>query len=153
MGSKKIKAIIIDAKNGQKPPIAHPEEYRAAQKIFTKTLMEAPQTTVYRDYGTAAMARMSNGFGGMPTRNFSSGQYESVETISGEFLREEILKRGGDGEPTHACMPGCTIRCSNNFPDTNGKSIVSPLEYETIGLMGSNLGISDLDVIANLIGW
>ena len=150
MGSKKIKAIIIDAKNGQKPPIAHPEEYRAAQKIFTKTLMEAPQTAVYRDYGTAAMARMSNGFGGMPTRNFSSGQYESVETISGEFLREEILKRGGDGEPTHACMPGCTIRCSNNFPDTNGKSIVSPLEYETIGLMGSNLGISDLDVIAKL---
>ena len=150
MGSKKIKAIVIDAKNGQKPPIAHPDEYRAAQKIFTKTLMEAPQTAVYRDYGTAAMARMSNGFGGIPTRNFSNGQYESVETISGEFLREEILKRGGDGEPTHACMPGCTIRCSNNFPDTYGKSIVSPLEYETIGLMGSNLGISDLDVIAKL---
>lgn len=150
MGSKKIKAIIIDAKNGQKPPIAHPDEYRAAQKIFTKTLMEAPQTAVYRDYGTAAMARMSNGFGGIPTRNFSSGQYESVETISGEFMREVILKRGGDGEPTHACMPGCTIRCSNNYPDTNGKSIVSPLEYETIGLMGSNLGISDLDIIAKL---
>ena len=27
---------------------------------------------------------------------------------------------------------------------------MSPLEYETIGLMGSNLGISDLDVIARL---
>ena len=150
MGSKKIKAIIIDAKNGQKPPIAHPDEYRAAQKIFTKALMEAPQTAVYRDYGTPAMARMSNGFGGIPTRNFSSGQYENVETISGEFMREVILKRGGDGEPTHACMPGCTIRCSNNYPDADGKSIVSPLEYETIGLMGSNLGISDLDIIAKL---
>ena len=150
MGSKKIKAIIIDAKNGQKPPIAQPDEYRAAQKIFTKALMEAAQTAVYRDYGTPAMARMSNGFGGIPTRNFSSGQYENVETISGEFMREVILKRGGDGEPTHACMPGCTIRCSNNYPDADGKSIVSPLEYETIGLMGSNLGISDLDIIAKL---
>jgi aldehyde:ferredoxin oxidoreductase len=150
MGSKKIKAIIIDAKNCQKPPIAHPDEYRIAQKLFTKALMDAPQTAVYRDYGTAAMARMSNGFGGIPTRNFSSGQYENIEAISGEYMRDEILKRGGDGEPTHACMPGCTIRCSNNYADSEGRSIVSPLEYETIGLMGSNLGISDLDIIAKL---
>ena len=150
MGSKKIKAIVIDANGGQKPPIAHPEEYRSAQKLFTKALMDAPQTSVYRDYGTVAMARMTYGFGALPTRNFSSGQFENVETISGEYMRDVILKRGGDGEPTHACMPGCTIRCSNNFPDSNGESLVSPLEYETIGLMGSNLGIYNLDVIAKL---
>ena len=65
-------------------------------------------------------------------------------------MRDIIIARGGEGEPTHACMPGCTIRCSNNYPDSNGKSIVSPLEYETIGLMGSNLGISDLDTVARL---
>jgi len=150
MGSKKIKAIVMDAKEGQKPPIEHAEEYRAAQKLFTKALMETPQTSVYRDYGTSAMARMTYGFGALPTRNFSSGQFENVETISGEYMRDIILKRGGDGEPTHACMPGCTIRCSNNFPDSEGKSLVSPLEYETIGLMGSNLGIDNLDLIAKL---
>src|SRR4030042_2767940 len=150
MGSKKIKAIVIDAREGQKPPIAHPVEFRAAQKLFIKALMDAPQTAVYRDYGTAAMARIANGFGGLPTRNFSSGQFENVATISGEYMRDVILERGGDGEPTHACMPGCTIRCSNNYADANGQSIVSPLESETIGLMGSNLGISNLDVIARL---
>jgi aldehyde:ferredoxin oxidoreductase len=47
-------------------------------------------------------------------------------------------------------MAGCTIRCSNNYAGADGKSIVTPLEYETIGLMGSNLGIDDLDVIAKL---
>jgi aldehyde:ferredoxin oxidoreductase len=150
MGSKKIKAVVIDSKDGQKPPIAHTEEYRQAQKTFTKALMEHPQTTIYRDYGTAAMARMSHGFGGLPTRNFSVGQFEDVETISGEYMRDVILERGGDGEPTHACMPGCTIRCSNNYPDSNGQSIVSPLEYETIGLLGSNLGIGDLDMVAKI---
>ena len=56
MGSKKIKAIVIDAKDGQKPPIAHPDEFQLAQKAYTKALMEHPQTAVYRDYGTAAMA-------------------------------------------------------------------------------------------------
>jgi aldehyde:ferredoxin oxidoreductase len=152
MGSKKIKAIVIDAKDGQKPPIAHPDEFRQAQKVFTKALMEQPQTAVYRDYGTAGMARMSNGFGGIPTRNFSDGQFENVETISGEYMRDVILQRDGEGNPTHACMPGCTIRCSNNYADLNGKTIVSPLEYETIGLLGSNLGISDLDMIAK-INW
>src|SRR4030065_2526188 len=31
MGSKQIKAIVIDARDGQKPPIAHLEEYRLEQ--------------------------------------------------------------------------------------------------------------------------
>ncbi len=150
MGSKKIKAVVIDAAGGQKPPILDIEEYRQAQKIFTKVLMEQPQTAVYRDYGTAGMASMSQGFAGLPTRNFSQGVFEAVETISGEYLRDVILQRGGAGNPTHACMAGCTIRCSNNYAGVDGNSLVSPLEYETIGLMGSNLGIGDLDVIARL---
>ena len=62
MGSKKIKAIVIDAKEGRKAPIAHPDEYRLAQKTYTKALMEHPQTAVYRDYGTAAMAQMCQNF-------------------------------------------------------------------------------------------
>jgi aldehyde:ferredoxin oxidoreductase len=150
MGSKKIKAIVIDAREGQKPPIAHPEEYTQAQKTFTKALMAHPQTAVYRDYGTAAMSNLTEQFGGLPTRNFSAGHFEAVEKISGEFMRDVILKRGGEGKPTHACMPGCTIRCSNNYAGEDGQSLVAPLEYETIGLMGSNLGIGDLDTIARL---
>jgi aldehyde:ferredoxin oxidoreductase len=150
MGSKKIKAIVIDSSQGHKPPIAHPEEFKQAQKAYTKVLMAHPQTAVYRDYGTAAMSRMCHTFGALPTRNFSSGQFETVETITGEYMRDVILQRGGEGEPTHACMPGCTIRCSNNYADREGHTIVSPLEYETIGLMGSNLGIDDLDKIAEL---
>lgn len=150
MGSKRLKAIIIDAQGGEKPPIKDLDAFRQAQKVFTKALMDHAQTKVYAEYGTAAMARMTNGFGALPTRNFSSGQFENVEQISGENLREVILERGGEGETTHACMPGCTIRCSNNFAGPDGKTLVSPLEYETIGLMGSNLGIADLDTIARL---
>ncbi|MBN2145876.1 MAG: aldehyde ferredoxin oxidoreductase [Anaerolineales bacterium] len=150
MGSKGLKAIIFDAKGGQKPPIADPEAFRAAQKTFTKAVLEHPQSAVYKEYGTAAMARMCDGFGALPTRNFSSGQFEGVEKISGEYMRQVILQRGGEGTPTHACMPGCTIQCSNTYADADGKMIVSPLEYETIGLMGSNLGIDDLDWIARM---
>ena len=150
MGSKGLKAIVIDAKAGEKPPIAHLEEYRQAQKEFNKALLAHPQTKIYAEYGTAAMPRMSNGFGGLPTRNFSAGAFEDVEKISGEYMRQLLLQRGGESETTHACMAGCTIRCSNIFGGEDGKAIVSPLEYETIGLLGPNLSISELDDVARM---
>jgi aldehyde:ferredoxin oxidoreductase len=150
MGSKGIKAIVIDSSEGEKPPVQDLKAFRAAQKEFNKALMDHPQTHTYHDYGTAAMTHMCNNFGALPTRNFSSGEFKAAEKISGEYMRELMLSRGGDSNPTHACMRGCTIQCSNVFGDAQGKSIVSPLEYETIGLMGSNLGIDDLDTIAKL---
>ncbi|NUM48800.1 MAG: aldehyde ferredoxin oxidoreductase, partial [Anaerolineales bacterium] len=150
MGSKRIKAIVIDPSEGEKPAIANVPAFRAAQKAYTKSLMEQPQTITYRDYGTAAMANMANHFGSLPTRGFSEGQFEDVESISGEHMRDLLLMRGGESKTTHACMPGCSIQCSNVFGGEDGKTLVSPLEYETIGLMGANLGINDLDTIARL---
>jgi len=150
MATKGLKAIVFDNAGGQRPPIAHAELFRAAQKDFTKAVLEHPQSIAYRDFGTAGMAHMSDGFGGIPTRNFSAGHFEKVEDISGETMREFLLQRGHPSEPSHACMAGCTIKCSNIFGGEDGKVIVSPLEYETIGLMGSNLGISSLDCIARM---
>ncbi len=150
MGSKGIKAIVIDGASGSKPPIFDNKAFRAAQKAFNQSLMAHPQTAVYSDYGTAAMTKMTNGFGAIPTRNFSSGQFEEAESISGEHMRQMLLNRGEPSNTTHACMAGCTIRCSNIFGSTESEEIVSPVEYETIGLMGSNLGIGELDTIARL---
>lgn len=151
MASKGLKAVVIDASAGQKPPIANPEAFREAQKVFNKALMDHPQTHTYRDYGTAAMVNMCQTFGSLPTRNFSSGQFEHADTLSGEHLRETILQRGGVSKPNHACMPGCVIQCSNVYGSQDGQEVlVAPIEYETIGLMGSNLGIGDLDAVARL---
>jgi aldehyde:ferredoxin oxidoreductase len=150
MGSKRLKAIVFDPPKREAPSQADPKAYRAARKRFTTALNDHPQTAVYRDFGTAAMAHMCNRLGGLPTRSFRSGQFEAVEQISGEHLRAEILRRGKPGDPSHACMPGCLIRCSNTFVSEDGQEMISPLEYETISLMGSNLGIDNLDAIARL---
>jgi aldehyde:ferredoxin oxidoreductase len=149
MGSKKIKAIVIDSEGCQAPHVENPGAFTDARKKYTSALVNHPQTTSYADYGTAAMANMCNGFGGLPTRNFSQGTFKHVEKIGGEQLRKQLIDRGGVSKTTHACMAGCAIRCSNLYGDESGENvIVSPLEYETIGLMGSNLGIDNLDVIA-----
>lgn len=150
MGSKGIKALVINSDEGEPPAIADHDEFRKAQKTYNKALLDHPQTKVYADYGTAAMARMSHSFGALPTRNFSEGNFEGIDEISAETMRDQLLARGGESNTTHACMAGCAIRCSNVYADESGKQVVSPLEYETIGLMGSNLGIDNLDTIANL---
>jgi aldehyde:ferredoxin oxidoreductase len=150
MGSKRLKAIVFDDAGGEKPPIANRQAFRQAQKLFNKNTLDHPQTKAYQEYGTPAMVRTCNAFGGLPTRNFSSGRFEGAETISGEHMRDLLLRRGGESETTHACMLGCVIQCSNTYGGEDGKAIVSPLEYETIGLMGSNLGIADLDTVARM---
>ncbi len=151
MGSKRIKTIVIDIEGCQPPPIADEKAFKEARKRYTTALINHPQTTSYADYGTPAMANLCNGFGGLPTRNFSQGTFEFVEKIGGEQLRETLLEWGGVSKTTHSCMAGCAIRCSNVFGDATGEQvIVAPIEYETIGLMGSNLGINSLDVIAQM---
>ena len=66
--------------------------------------------------------------------------------LGGDYIRELSIARGG--ETAHACMPGCIIECSNVYADADGKEIVSPVEYETIGLMGTNCGLADPDDLA-----
>jgi aldehyde:ferredoxin oxidoreductase len=150
MGSKGLKAIVFDHAGGQRPPIVDPEAFKVAQKDYTKAVTEHPQSITYRDYGTAAMTQLTQRFAGIPVHNFSRGTFDEVEKIGGEALREFTLIRGKPSDPSHACMAGCTIKCSNVFGGEDGKIIVSPLEYETIGLMGSNLDIDSLDSIGRL---
>ena len=148
MGAKKIKAIIIEGR-GQ-VPLANPDKFKEVRKAFTKGLMDAPSSKAYRDFGTPAMVQLMQAQGALPVNNFSRGRFDRVEDICAETLVDRIRQRGGEGRTTHQCMPGCVIGCSCVYPDADGKAIVSPLEYETLGLMGSNLGIADLDVIARL---
>ena len=150
MGSKGLKAIVFDHVGGQKPPIVDVEAFKVAQKDYTQSVMNHPQSITYRDYGTQAMPQMTQRFAALPTHNFSRGTFYDVEKISGETMREFILNRGKPSDPSHACMAGCTIKCSNVFGGEDGKIIVSPLEYETVGLMGTNLDIDSLDSIGRL---
>ena len=68
--------------------------------------------------------------------------------MGGEYISQQNNSRGG--EHTHACMPGCVIQCSNVYHDASGKEVVSPVEYETLGLLGTNCGIGDPDELAQL---
>jgi len=152
MGSKKVKAIVVDI---HKMPTFHDrKKVMGAVREYGARLAKEPAIDTFKKVGTAMMADIMNRVGGLPVRNFSAGRLveasEGPLKLGGDYIRERNMSRGGN--PTHACMPGCLIECSNVYVDASGKEIVSPLEYETLGLVGSNCGLTDPDDVARLNG-
>ncbi|MBF0525387.1 MAG: aldehyde ferredoxin oxidoreductase [Deltaproteobacteria bacterium] len=149
MGSKGLKAIVVDPTGTDRADLADPEAFKTAQRKFLDTLNKHPVTSSgLPTYGTNVLTNILNEAGGLPTRNFSSGRFEHAEAISGEKFHEIITARGG--KPTHGCHSGCTIRCSGVYLDKDGHYLTKEPEYETVWANGANCGISDPDSIAML---
>jgi aldehyde:ferredoxin oxidoreductase len=149
MGSKRIKAIVIDTAGGTRPKPADAELFKQGAQRFNEILKQYPLTgETLPKYGTNALANVINAAGAYPTRNFSSGQFEGTEAISGERQHDVIVQRGG--EIAHACHRGCTIRCSRIYLDAQGNYLTKGPEYETVWAHGANCGIDDLDAIARM---
>jgi aldehyde:ferredoxin oxidoreductase len=147
MGSKRIKFIAIDDSASSNVPLADRRAFLDASQRFAKTLLDHPVSGQgLMVYGTAVLVNVLNEAGGLPTRNFTSGQFADHEKISGETIHDTIVARGG--EPTHNCSLGCKIQCSNVYFDKEGRYLTSGFEYETIWALGADCCISNLDHIA-----
>jgi len=149
MGSKKIKCITVDAENYKEVTYADADKFKAASKVFTKALQENPISGEgLPAFGTNVLVNIINEAGGLPTRNFRSGNSENAEAICGETMAEKINERGGS--TTHGCHAGCVIQCSQTYNDKDNNYLTSGFEYEMIWAFGANLGINDLDKIAEI---
>ena len=151
MGSKGLKAIVIDKPLGKSIPLADADLFRTATRTFAQKLINDPKLGTQGSqhlYGTASIVAAVNEIGSLPTENFSRGNFEHAAELRGEHLRELVLER--EGKVGTRCMPGCVIACRNSYVDDEGKPIVGTLQFETIALMGSNLGLDNLDDVARL---
>lgn len=145
MGSKGIKFISIDPKDA-KVEIADIEKFRAANKAFAKALVNHPISQGLGTYGTNVLVNIINEAGGLPTRNFTAGQFEGHEQISGETMHDIIKER--DGRPKHNCHKGCVIQCSQIYNDAKKEYRTSGIEYESVWALGADCAIDNLDQIA-----
>jgi aldehyde:ferredoxin oxidoreductase len=153
MGARGIKAMVVDDTGGPGVEIDNKDLFKQGRKKLTEAIQEHDITKKnggLNSYGTAVLVNIINESGGLPTRNFSAGQFEGATKISGEAIAEAVEKRGGEGMVGHGCHPGCVIKCSNIYPDENGSAIVSCVEYETAWALGANCGIDSLDYIAKM---
>lgn len=151
MGSKGLKAIVISKPKNSSITYSDENLLRSAARTFAQKIINDPKLGTKGSqhlYGTASIVAAVNEMGSLPTRSFSSGNFESAPKLYGELLREVTLARGGQAGTR--CMPGCVIACRNVFADEKGKAIVGTLQFETIALVGSNLGLGSLDEVARL---
>jgi aldehyde:ferredoxin oxidoreductase len=149
MGSKGVKAIVLDDAGMKMRPPKDPEKFKEANKAFVAGLKKHPVTGEgLPAFGTNVLTNVLSEAGGYPTHNFSSGQFAGAGKISGETQAALENERGGEGSATHGCHRGCVIRCSGTFYDKNGRFLTKQPEYETVWAHGGNCGIDDLDAIA-----
>jgi aldehyde:ferredoxin oxidoreductase len=148
MGAKGIKAIVVDDSEPVEPDCFDKGLLTSAIKEVVISLQEDPKSRNRRKYGTLDIVELANRVGLLPTRNFSCGQFEGADKLTGPAMAQLMKERGGGfGRP---CVPGCTIMCSNVFPNKQGKKVVASLQYESLVLLGPNCGIGDPDDIAEL---
>jgi len=151
MASKGLKFIVVDETGAPGVEIANEDVFKEGIRKLREALITHDVTKpggALNSYGTAVLVNIINEAGGLPQRNFSAGQDDRSQNISGEAKAEIIKKRGG--VRPHFCNPGCIIQCSEVWTKPGGKDPVGVLEYESVWALGANCGIYDLDTVGEL---
>lgn len=141
--SKNLKAVVV--RGTKKPTFADPKGIAYLNKQGPKELPGNADMDGLAKFGTASVVMPQNTNGTLPTRNYSEGQFESADPISGEVMAETVLK---ERDTCYACV----VRCKRVVEIKEGAFKVDPYyggpEYETLGTFGSYCGISDLAAVS-----
>lgn len=149
MGSKGIKAIVVNDEGAPGTEIVDKETFKAAAKRWAEILTNHAVTGQgLPSFGTSILINIINEAGALPTKNFRFGRFDKAQEVSGEKMVEIINKRGGVAK--EGCHPGCIIQCSQSYVDEKGEYITSGFEYETVWALGPNTLIDNLDHLAQL---
>ncbi len=139
MGSKKLKAIAV--RGSQKPPTADEQALINSVKKWGPVIVKS---TGWAKIGTSNGIEGAEAIGNLPVKNWSQGNFPGVKTINGYYMADTILTKRYYCEK---CVMGCgrTVEVKQGkYKSTEGGGP----EYETIGHMGSNCLIDNIDAIA-----
>ncbi len=152
MGSKNLKAVVVRGTRGI--PLARPAEFMQANWAMRAKMAVSPGRQGFTELGTAAVIDLTNAFGGCPTRNFESGQFEHAENLNGNSIKDTRMVAN------KACF-ACTIACGRvtrlsgeiadkylvNMHPRNWRIAGEGPEYEAAWALGADCGVGDLDAV------
>ena len=142
MGSKNLKAIAVKGSGGIRCADM-PRIFELIQEHY-KIFKVSPIGIARHRYGTPLTLNITHPAGMLPTRNYSTGQFErGIGTIDKDGVANATTS-------DRACY-GCVMSCCSKFVEVkegpyNGTRLEGP-EYETIGVLGSNLDVDYLPSI------
>lgn len=141
MGSKNLKGMAVWGTGGIKA--ADNEKLLAKLKNDFMARKDSKIAQGRMKYGTPMTLNITNEAGMLPTRNFQTGVFPGAED-----------KLGAEGVAAYTVASrgcyGCITPCSKVTKVSKGKykgEIVEGPEYESLGLLGSNLGIDYLPAV------
>lgn len=138
MGAKHLKGVAV---RGTGAVAVHdPDMFQEMVWVANRMLRMSSQIKRMKDHGTANIVELINAAGGLPTRNFQSGQFEGHKELWGETWTEEYWKESA------ACF-GCGIGCTKIARHKKHGYRIDGPEYETIFAVGSNCGVTDREAI------
>ncbi len=139
MGSKKLKAISV--KGSRKLEMDDKEAFtqytREVRELFRNHPVLGDSMAAV---GTAGIVNTTNARNIIPTHNFKYGHFAGAKKISGDYMADNTLV-GTKSSCTH-----CPVTCGRQV-ELKGTGVVKGPEYETLGLMGSNLEIDEIEKI------
>lgn len=144
MGSKNLRAIVVHGTN-RKQRVARPEELSKTAIWFSKGTKVSPAITLHHELGTSKGIVPVSVAGMLPTYNFQDGSFAEAEGISGETMKKEL---NGKTETCYACAVSCKRSVEGEKGIFKVTRDYGGPEYESIGLLGSNLGVGDITAVA-----
>ncbi|HKK89789.1 MAG TPA: aldehyde ferredoxin oxidoreductase family protein [Desulfobacteraceae bacterium] len=138
MGSKNLKGVVV--RGGAFKIVPHdPDGFKAVKETAETYVRRNPVSLAMGEYGTAVNVNPVNRTKSLPVWNFSLGSHARAVQITGEMIKKQ------NKTSSHTCKP-CSIMCGHKGVFGGRKTSVP--EYETLALLGANLGIFDREKIS-----
>lgn len=137
LASKNVKAIAV--KGTEDIKCANGDALLSMISQYIERAHELPGALSHKKYGSGATTSVTNQAGMLPTNNFQFGEFkDAVGNIDGEgVLKHKVTSKG--------CY-SCILPCSQITKGKSGLILEGP-EYETLDLLGANIGIADFDFV------
>jgi|Deesub1362A_J573_1020465.scaffolds.fasta_scaffold00753_19 aldehyde:ferredoxin oxidoreductase len=140
-GSKNLKGIVIRGTQGVE--VSRPEEFSRVVEEAIQQVVDSPESQFATSWkgggGTAEIVDWSYEWGGLPVKNFTSGEFDvgKVNVKAAEPYRISV----------QACAQ-CPCACGH-YVKINTEGLEGP-EYETTALLGPNCYVDSFPEIVNL---
>jgi aldehyde:ferredoxin oxidoreductase len=138
MGSKNLKAIIV--KGTKDIPLADSDGLEKIGLEDLKGIRELDKKVGWSKQGSPEILAWCNEVAALPVRNMRKTSSKDAWKIDGERLQAARVA-------TYGC-PNCSMHCGHAILDKEGH--ISELDYENVGMLGSNLEIFDRAQVGSL---
>ncbi|MFW9768349.1 MAG: aldehyde ferredoxin oxidoreductase family protein, partial [Candidatus Thorarchaeota archaeon] len=144
LGSKNLKGLVV--RGTGKIRASNSEEIREVNREVTKVWNEKPDVD-FKKYGTPFLVEVSNERGQFPTRNWKNGYFDGYESLTPEEMAQWYV---GANQSCPHCIMRCTHAYRTSDPRNSSVEVEATTEYETLGLLGGNIGVKDAQCVFQL---